>query len=77
MRRRRAATVPAGTPAPVVRRLFEASARPLGRAAVRERIAQQGMDAAPSASPEAFAAALRAEAPLLVRQVRDSGARLE
>jgi hypothetical protein len=37
----------------------------------------QGMDATPSASPEAFEAELRAEAPMWQKLVRDSGARIE
>jgi hypothetical protein len=35
------------------------------------------MDATPSASPEAFEAELKTEAPMWERVVRDSGARVE
>jgi hypothetical protein len=35
------------------------------------------MDAAPSASPEAFAAEIRAEGPQLARIIRESGAKIE
>jgi hypothetical protein len=35
------------------------------------------MDASPSASPETFAAEVRAEAPMWERLVRESGARVE
>ena len=69
--------VPAGTPAAVVRRLHEAAAKGLAKAEVKEKIAIQGMDATPSASPEAFEADIRAEAPGLERLVRDSGAKVE
>jgi tripartite-type tricarboxylate transporter receptor subunit TctC len=69
--------VPTGTPAPIVRRLYAAAARGLGKQEVKEKIAAQGMDATPSASPEAFDADIRAEAPLLERVVRDSGAKVE
>lgn len=69
--------VPAGTPAPVVHRLHQAAAKGLAKREVREKIALQGMDATPSPSPEAFAADIKAEAPLLERVVRDSGARIE
>jgi tripartite-type tricarboxylate transporter receptor subunit TctC len=69
--------VPAGTPAPIVKRLHEAAAKGLARPEVREKIANQGMDSAPSKSPEDFAAELRAEAPMWERVVRDSGARVE
>ena len=54
---------PAGTPMEIVRRLHAAAAKGLSKPEVREKIASQGMDAAPSASPEAFAAEIRAEAP--------------
>jgi len=69
--------VPAGTPAPVVKRLHEAAVKGLAKPEVREKIALQGMDAAPSASPEAFEAEIRAEAPMWDRLVRESGARVE
>jgi len=46
---------PAGTPGPVLRRLQEAAARGLAKPETREKIAVQGMDATPSASPEAQA----------------------
>jgi len=69
--------VPAGTPAPVVKRLHEAAVKGLGKPEVRDKIALQGMDAAPSASPEAFEAEIRAEAPMWERLVRESGARVE
>jgi tripartite-type tricarboxylate transporter receptor subunit TctC len=68
---------PAGTPSPVVRRLHEAAAKGLAKQEVREKIAAQGMDATPSASPDAFEAELRAEAPMWRELVRDSGAKIE
>ena len=39
--------------------------------------ALQGMDATPSASPQAFDADIRAEAPVLERLVRESGAKVD
>ncbi len=68
---------PAGTPPAVVKRLFEAAVKGLARPEVKEKIAFQGMDATPSASPEAFEAELKVEAPMWERVVRDSGARVE
>ena len=68
---------PAGTPAAVIKRLHEAAAKALGRADVKEKIAFQGMDSTPSASPEAFEAELKAEGPKWERLVHDSGARVE
>lgn len=69
--------VPAGTPGPAIKRLHEAAARSLARPEVRERIASQGMDPTPSASPEAFDKEIKAEAPMWERTIRESGARVE
>jgi tripartite-type tricarboxylate transporter receptor subunit TctC len=69
--------VPTGTPPAVIRRLHAAAAKGLAKPEVREKIALQGMDATPSASPEAFEAELKAEAPMWERVVLDSGARVE
>lgn len=68
---------PAGTPTEIVRRVHAAAAKALARPDIREKIAQQGMDASPSASPEAFAAEIRAEAPMWERVIRESGAKVE
>jgi tripartite-type tricarboxylate transporter receptor subunit TctC len=68
---------PAGTPQAVVDRLHQAALRGMSKAEVKEKIAQQGMDAAPSASPQAFADEIRAEAPILTRIIRESGAKIE
>jgi tripartite-type tricarboxylate transporter receptor subunit TctC len=68
---------PAGTPMEIVRRLHAAAARGLARPEVREKIALGGMDAAPSASPEAFDAEIRAEAPGIEKSIRESGAKVE
>jgi tripartite-type tricarboxylate transporter receptor subunit TctC len=68
---------PAGTPMDIVRRLHAAAAKGLSKPEVREKIALQGMDASPSASPEAFAAEIRAEAPMWERVIRESGAKVE
>ena len=69
--------MPAGTPAPVVRRLYEAAVVGLAKQDVKDKIALQGMDATPSASPQAFDAEIKAEAPILERIVRESGAKVE
>ena len=68
---------PAGTPMEIVRRLHAAAAKGLAKPEVRDKIALQGMDASPSASPEAFAAEIRAEAPMWERVIRESGAKVE
>jgi tripartite-type tricarboxylate transporter receptor subunit TctC len=69
--------VPAGTPPAAVKRLHEAAVKGLAKQEVKEKIALQGMDAAPSASPEAFEAEVRAEAPMWEKLVRESGAKVE
>lgn len=69
--------VPAGTPPAVVKRLHEAAVRGLGKQETKDKIALQGMDAAPSASPEAFEAEIRDEAPMWEKLVRESGAKVE
>jgi tripartite-type tricarboxylate transporter receptor subunit TctC len=69
--------VPAGTPMEIVRRLHAAAAKGLAKPDIRDKIALQGMDASPSASPEAFAAEIRAEAPMWERVIRESGAKVE
>jgi tripartite-type tricarboxylate transporter receptor subunit TctC len=68
---------PAGTPRAVVKRVHAIAAKALAKPEVKQKIASQGMDAAPSASPEAFDADNRAEAPALVKVIRDSGAKVE
>lgn len=68
---------PAGTPPAVVRQLQEAAAKGLARKEVKDKIAFQGMDSTPSASPEAFTVELKAEAPMWEKLVRDSGARVD
>ena len=69
--------VPAGTPPAVVGRLHEAAVRGLAKPETKDKIALQGMDAAPSASPEAFEAEIKAEAPMWEKLVRESGAKVE
>jgi len=69
--------VPAGTPAPVVARLHKAASASLARPELRSKIESQGMDATPSASPQAFAAELAEEGPQLEQLVRNLGAKVE
>jgi len=68
---------PAGTSPEIVKRLHAAAAKGLAKPEIRDRIAQQGMDASPSSSPEAFAAEIAAEAPAIERSIRESGAKVE
>ncbi|MGH8668859.1 MAG: Bug family tripartite tricarboxylate transporter substrate binding protein [Burkholderiales bacterium] len=68
---------PAGTPAPVIARLHQAVAASLARPELRGRIESQGMDATPSASPQAFAAEVAEEGPRLEQLVHNLGAKVE
>ena len=69
--------VPAGTPMEIVRRLHAASVKGLSKPEIRDKIASQGMDALPSASSEAFAAEIRAEAPRIEQSLKGCGAKIE
>jgi tripartite-type tricarboxylate transporter receptor subunit TctC len=66
-----------GTPREIVRRLHAAASKGLSKPEVRDKIAAQGMDAAPSASPEGFDAEVAAQVPFWHKLVQDSGAKVE
>jgi len=68
---------PAGTPREVVGTLHAAVVKTLQDAAVRERFLRDGAEPTPSASPEAFAALIRAELARWVKVVREAGLRGE
>ena len=69
--------VPAGTPPAAIQRLHAALNKGLAKPEVREKIALQGMDATPSASPLAFGTDVKKETPYWEKLVRDSGAKVE
>jgi tripartite-type tricarboxylate transporter receptor subunit TctC len=69
--------LPAGTPQPIIERLHAAMVKRLAKPDVQAKLALQGMDATPDASPAAFAAHIKREAPQLEKLVRDSGAKVE
>jgi tripartite-type tricarboxylate transporter receptor subunit TctC len=69
--------VPAGIPSAAIERLHGAMVKSLAKPDVRDKIALQGMDATPSASPAAFEAEVKAETPYWERLVRDSGAKVD
>ena len=52
---------PAGTPKPVIDKLFEHFVKALRDPGVGERLSKAGLEVAPSASPEAYGAFIRAE----------------
>ena len=69
--------VPAGTPHTAIERLHAAMVKGLAKADVRDKIALQGMDATPSATPAAFEAEVKKETPYWEKLVHDSGAKVE
>ncbi len=68
---------PTGTPAPIMARLHAAAVKALGKPEVREKITTQGMDPTPSASPAAFDADIKAQAPVWERTIRAIGVKAE
>jgi tripartite-type tricarboxylate transporter receptor subunit TctC len=69
--------VPAGTPAEVVRKLFEATTQVLKLPDTARVLAREGTETAASASPEEFAKFLAEDARLWARLVKESGAKAE
>jgi tripartite-type tricarboxylate transporter receptor subunit TctC len=69
--------VPAGTPAPVVRRLYDEFTKALRNPALVERFNAAGLEVTPSASPEAFSAFIKAEIERWAPVVKKSGAKVD
>jgi len=68
---------PAGTPRAVINRLFDATATALKDPKLKQILANDGTETAPSKSPEDFAAWLRDEGKLWARLVKESGAKVD
>jgi tripartite-type tricarboxylate transporter receptor subunit TctC len=69
--------VPAGTPAEVVRKLFDATRQVLKLPETARILAREGTETSGSASPEEFAGFLAEDAKLWARLVKDSGAKAD
>jgi len=69
--------VPAGTPPAAVQKVHAAMVKGLAKPDVRDKIALQGMDPTPSASPAAFQAEINTETPYWAKLVAESGAKVE
>jgi tripartite-type tricarboxylate transporter receptor subunit TctC len=69
--------VPVGTPAEIVRKLYDATAHVLQNPDVRKTLAREGTETAGSSSPEDFRAFLAEDAKLWARLVKDSGAKAD
>ena len=69
--------VPAGTPAAVVRRVFDAANRAVQLPEVKAALAREGTETANSKSPEEFAAFLVEDAKFWQRLVKDARVTME
>ena len=69
--------VPAGTPAEVVRKLYDATSQVLKLPEVGKTLAREGTETSGSRSPEDFAAFIAEDAKLWARLVKESGAKAE
>ncbi len=69
--------VPAGTPAEVVRKLFDATSQVVEAPETARVLAREGTETASSASPEEFARFLDEDAKLWTRLVKESGAKAD
>ena len=69
--------VPVGTPAAIVRRIFDAATVAMQQPHVRVALAREGTDVALSASPEDFTAFLAEDAKFWIKLVKDAGVKLE
>jgi tripartite-type tricarboxylate transporter receptor subunit TctC len=68
---------PAHTPPEIIRRLHDAALKGLSRAEVRDKVASQGMDVAPSKSADAFRSALKEESKDVEKRIAETGAKIE
>jgi tripartite-type tricarboxylate transporter receptor subunit TctC len=71
-----AVAAPAGTPKPIVQRLADEIRKATQQPDVQQKVATMGFELKDS-SPEAFAAAYKAERPVWERLIKQSGAKLE
>ena len=69
--------VPAGTPAPVVKKIFDAATLAMQQPSIKASLAREGTEVSLSASPDAFAAFLAEDAKFWVKLVKDAGVKLE
>jgi tripartite-type tricarboxylate transporter receptor subunit TctC len=69
--------VPAGTPAPIVKKIFDAATIAMQQPSIKAALAREGTEVSLSASPEAFAAFLAEDGKFWVKLVKDAGVKLE
>lgn len=69
--------VPAGTPAPVIRKIYEAAAAAMQQPGVKVALAREGTAIDLSKSPDQFASFLEQDAKFWVKLVKDAGVKLD
>ena len=69
--------VPAGTPAPVIRKIFDAASAAMEQPGIKAVLAREGTAVDVSASPEQFSAFLEQDARFWVKLVKDAGVKLD
>ena len=69
--------VPVGTPAPVVKKIFDAATVAMRQPSIKAALAREGTDVSVSASPEAFSAFLVEDGKFWVKLVKDADVKLE
>ena len=69
--------VPAGTPAPVVKKLYDATQEAMKQPGVKAALAREGTDVSVSRSPEDFAAFLAQDEKFWVKLVKDAEVKIE
>jgi tripartite-type tricarboxylate transporter receptor subunit TctC len=69
--------VPAGTPAEVVKRVFDAASKAMNEPEVKAALAREGTEVAMSKSPEEFARFLAEDNPFWARLVKEAGVKLD
>lgn len=69
--------VPAATPAPIVRKIFDAATVAMQQPSIKAALAREGTEVNLSVSPEQFASFLVEDAKFWVRLVKDAGVKLD
>ena len=69
--------VPAATPAPVVKKIFDAATQAMAQPAVKQALAREGTDVATSPTQEHFAAFLAADNKFWAQLVKDAGVKAD
>lgn len=69
--------VPAGTPAPILKKIFDAATAAMEQPQVKAALAREGTEVDLSRSPEDFSAFLEKDEKLWVKLVKDAGVKLD